>query len=229
MGSNEIQSGRWKSRVMMEEEEAIEAYPQSTRRKSRLAGGATAERAPRTASSRRSADVMTMVRQVGPADRTSALHVLGPSVLEPLQVGGTVVTRTNMKPNHTMRTSTVGPNVGSAAAGGLPDISGSYRGWPTEAIPWAPSSRGSSRPGTGMSNATSHTGSAMSRLSDVSSRRSTTSRASSVNTARMGELAQQLEEERRQRELMEEELNILREMLQLAMNGRQNGKLPPRD
>lgn len=226
MGSNAIQSGVWKSRVLMEEEEAIEAYPQSTRRKSRLAG--SSGRAPGTASSRRSADVMTSVRQVGPA-RTSALHALGPSSLEPLQDGGMVVTRTNMKPNHTMRNTTLGPNAGSAAAGGLPDISGSYRGWPTEAIPWAPSSRGSSRPGTGMSNATSRTGSAMSRLSDVSSRRSTTSRASSVNTARMGELEQRLDEERRQRELMEEELNILRDMLQLAMKGRQDGRLPSRD
>jgi hypothetical protein len=220
VGSGAQQTRVWQHRVRMEEEEAVEAWPHSTRRKSsRL--GAPANAPPGTASSRRSADVMTTVRHVGGG--RSALQ--DSAVIDPLDArqssGRLRIAGGDTVPTHSHRITTMGPAVGSAAGSALPERSGTYRGWPTEALPWAPSP---GRPGTGLSTASSRTCSALSSLSHVSSRRSTTSLASSVNTVRMNQLQQELDEERRQREMMEDELETLRQMLQLALSGQQ--KLP---
>ena len=187
----------------------MDAWPNSKRRskvQQHTAGGP-----PGTASSRRSADIMTTVQYVG--GRKSALQES--AVLDPVDARRITGRLSERVPTHTHRISTMGPAVGSAAGSALLEGPDTYRGWPTKALPWAPSP---GRPGTGLSTLSSRTGSALSSLSHVSSRRSATSLASSVNTVRMNQLQQELEEERRHREAMEDELATLRQMLQLALS-----------
>ena len=209
VGPGTQQARVWQHRVRMEEEEAVDAWPNSRRRRKAQQAGAP----PGTSSSRRSAEIMTTVRSVGA--HKSALHE--PAMLD----GGQSLGRLSVLervPTHTHRITTMGPAVGSAAGSALQEGPDTYRGWPVKALPWAPAPR---RPGTGLSAVSSRTGSALSSLSHVSSRRSATSLASSVNTARMNQLQLELEEERRHRSAMEDELAALRQMLQLALSGEQ--------
>ena len=212
VGPGTQQARVWQHRVRMEEEEAVDAWPNSRRRRKAQQTGSL----PGTASSRRSAEIMTTVRRVGA--HKSALHE--PAILDPLDGGQSFGSLSVLErvPTHTHRITTMGPAVGSAAGSALQERPDTYRGWPIKALPWAPAP---SRPGTGLSVVSSRTGSALSSLSHVSSRRSATSLASSVNTARMNQLQLELEEERRHRAAMEAELATLRHMLQLALSGQQ--------
>eukprot|EP01043_Picozoa_sp_COSAG02_P005363 COSAG02_NODE_144_length_34086_cov_65.390944_38_plen_121_part_00 len=110
VGSGTQQARAWQHRVRMEEEEAVDAWPHSRRRSKSYTQG----RAPGTASSRRSAEIMTTVRRVGTTHKSAMQE---PPMLDPLDgghsVGGLSI------PTHTHRTTTMGPAVGSAAGSAL--------------------------------------------------------------------------------------------------------------
>ena len=111
VGSGTQQARAWQHRVRMEEEEAVEAWPHSRRRsKGHRAGGP-----PGTASSRRSADIMTTFRRVGTTHKSAMQEP--PMLLDALDgdqsLGGISA------PTHTHRITTMGPAAGSAAGSAL--------------------------------------------------------------------------------------------------------------